>query len=444
MFKELTVDKKNETIDVNELIEKIRLRIEKKIKSGKYDLSEIKNLEKTTLDIEPEYSWRYTKWLTKTIPELFYAQDILQPPELESHRKRSGKIIVWFKKLLWKITRPYIHLILKRQFEYNTMLTPIISDLIQLQQGVHILAENQSSKIDEIRESILLLRERIDNINGSLRSLQNRLDDLKTDIPSVKNQLTRFIEELSGRREILKIEDIDRMKEESEERDYVAFEMRHRGPEDLIKERQKVYLSYFKGKGAPIMDIGCGRGEFLELLEEIGEEAIGVELNREMVELCLKKGLDVHYSEGLSFLENLPDSSLGGILSAHLIEHLELPQIKKLIELAYKKLIPGGYLVIETPNPQCLSTFSGPFYLDITHIRPIHPEALSHLLDTYGFLEVHTKFLSPFPDEAKLEEIPYVDFEEWDRIVDKININIRKLNGLLYTYQDYAVIGRRG
>ena len=123
------------------------------------------------------------------------------------------------------------------------------------------------------------------------------------------------------------------------------------------------------------MDIGCGRGEFLEILKEAGLPAVGVELNPEMVSTARKKGLDVLEEDGLEYLKGLPNLSLGGIFLSQVIEHLGPGILRELVRTAFFKLAPGGALIAETINPKCLTTFSGAFYLDLSHHNPIHPEA---------------------------------------------------------------------
>jgi len=144
-----------------------------------------------------------------------------------------------------------------------------------------------------------------------------------------------------------------------------------------------------------VLDVGCGRGEFLELLKEANIRSIGVDNNLDMILLCRDKGLTVEHQDALCFLESLPDASIDGIFSAHLIEHFSSNQIVRCVKLCYRKLRPGGVLVLETPNPQCLSIFARSFYMDFSHVWPCHPQAMRYLLESVDFEEIRLVFSSP-------------------------------------------------
>ena len=166
--------------------------------------------------------------------------------------------------------------------------------------------------------------------------------------------------------------------------DYFGFEERFRGSEEDIKERQRVYVEFFKDV-EPVLDIGCGRGEFLELSSEAGIKAKGVDLDLDMVLYCQEKGLDVVREDAFTYLESIPDTSLGGIFAAQVVEHLEPTRIIELANLCYRKLQLDGMLIFETPNPICLTVFARSFYMDLSHIRPVHPEAMKFLFESTGF-----------------------------------------------------------
>jgi O-antigen chain-terminating methyltransferase len=149
---------------------------------------------------------------------------------------------------------------------------------------------------------------------------------------------------------------------------YAAFENRHRGNEEEVKKQQSRFLPYFQEKGkGKILDLGCGRGEFLELCRDNGIETQGIDLNEQMVEICRDKGLDCQKGDILESLAERPDKTLGGIFSSQVIEHLSPAQLKKLIELAYFKLAPGGHIVLETINPASVFALVQIYFLDLTH-----------------------------------------------------------------------------
>ncbi len=166
--------------------------------------------------------------------------------------------------------------------------------------------------------------------------------------------------------------------------DYAGFADRFRGTEDDIKERQRVYVPYFEGR-ENILDLGCGRGEFLELLRESGITARGLDVDLDMILLTRDKGLDVVREDAFTYLETLPDGSVGGIFAAQIIEHLEPRRIIELVKLCYRKLAVGAPLLLETPNPSCLLVFADSFYKDPTHVQPLHADMMHFIFESIGF-----------------------------------------------------------
>ena len=220
--------------------------------------------------------------------------------------------------------------------------------------------------------------------------------------------------------------------------DYAGFEDRFRGSEADIKERQRIYLPYFEG-AANVVDVGCGRGEFLELLRESGIKAQGVDVDLDMVLLCRDKGLDAVREDAFAHLAARADAAVGGVFSAQFIEHLDPRRIVALVKLAHRKLAPGGWLVLETPNPACLMVFADSFYRDFSHVRPIHSETMKFLLEATGFGEVEVKSLAPVDPALRVPPI-----QSNDPTLAPFNEGIERLNALLFGFQDYAVIGRKG
>ena len=189
--------------------------------------------------------------------------------------------------------------------------------------------------------------------------------------------------------------------------DYLRFAERFRGSAESVKSRQEFYVPYFAGC-KNVLDIGCGRGEFLELLRDAGGAARGIDLNREFVDLCRVKGLVAEVADLFTYLSDLPDASLDGIFSAQVVEHLPPTRFPEMIRLAAQKLRRGGVLVIETPNPECLAIFATHFYLDPTHARPIPHALLAFYMEEYGIgrIEVHQRSpaIESMPALAELPE----------------------------------------
>lgn len=175
---------------------------------------------------------------------------------------------------------------------------------------------------------------------------------------------------------------------------YFQFEQRFRGSRELVKSRLQVYLAFVlpfvdRELAPAAIDLGCGRGEWLELLDEKGFNAQGVDLDANMVGSCKANGLPISKGDALKFLETLDDESQCVISALHLVEHLPFATVTKLVEESLRTLVPGGILILETPNPENLMVGAGNFYLDPTHIRPIPPPLLAFLPDFFGFQRHH-------------------------------------------------------
>jgi O-antigen chain-terminating methyltransferase len=194
-----------------------------------------------------------------------------------------------------------------------------------------------------------------------------------------------------------------------------------------------------------VLDVGCGRGEFLDLLKSRGITARGIDLNHEMAEGCRARGLDVTEADAVGYLTGLPDASLGAIFSAQVVEHLEAAYLLRFLELAFLKLQPGGRLVLETLNPACWVAFFESYIRDITHVWPLHPETLKYLVVASGFTKASIEFRSPVPAQDRLQPVaaPLHAGAELGDLVEAFNANVEKLNSRMFTYLDYAVVGEK-
>jgi O-antigen chain-terminating methyltransferase len=221
---------------------------------------------------------------------------------------------------------------------------------------------------------------------------------------------------------------------------YVGFEDQFRGSSDDIRARVTEYLPVFRG-AHDVLDVGCGRGEFLALLKEEGITARGIDLNSAMVEVCRQRGLDASEADALTYLQAQTDGSLGGLFAAQVIEHLEPRYLAALLDTAFDKLRPGAPIVLETINPACWFAFFESYIRDVTHVRAIHPDTLKYMLIANGFQHVEIKYRAPYPEHDKLQ--PVAPLASLGDAVDTLNANVERINRLLFTYLDYAAIGRR-
>ena len=210
--------------------------------------------------------------------------------------------------------------------------------------------------------------------------------------------------------------------------DYFAFESRMRGSVDAIRERQRRYVDDFRD-AAPVLDIGCGRGELLTLLREAGVEARGIDADADMVAFARGESLDVEQADLLEYLERVDAGSLGGIFMGQVVEHLPPAVLVRSLELAAQKLRPGGVLVAETINPLSPIALRN-YYADLTHAQPLVPETLELLARQSGFAETELRFLNEPADRLTEPDDPV------------IAANVRRLNELIFAPLDYALVAR--
>jgi SAM-dependent methyltransferase len=222
----------------------------------------------------------------------------------------------------------------------------------------------------------------------------------------------------------------------TEQQMYVDFELRFRGSRDEVMARQRDALEFvadLAGSSYPLVDLGCGRGEWLELLAEAGVRAYGVDTNDEMVAEVRSRGLEAVVGDAVTHLEGLAPSSVQAISGFHIAEHLPLSDLARLVDAALLALRPGGLLLFETPNPTNLAVGAASFYLDPTHLRPLHPQFLTFLLESRGFSDVETRFVHPL---REYEETVETCASAADRLV-------AAGRWALFGPQDYIVAARR-
>jgi SAM-dependent methyltransferase len=180
---------------------------------------------------------------------------------------------------------------------------------------------------------------------------------------------------------------------------YAGFEDVFRGPEDMIRDRFRAYLPLLKRHDA-VVDIGCGRGELLDLLRTEGVPAVGVERDEAMVHRCRARGHVVEQTDGLSYLRAQPEASLSAIVATQVVEHLPYDDLMSLLALSRSRLKAGGQLIFETVNPHALEAFKT-FWTDLTHERPIFPEVAVVLCWLLDFDQAHVFFPNGVGDEAR-------------------------------------------
>ncbi len=207
--------------------------------------------------------------------------------------------------------------------------------------------------------------------------------------------------------------------------DYSRFAERFRGSEAYVLGNLEFYKPYFHGL-EQVLDIGCGRGEFLGVLQELGVGGHGIDLSEESVAQCRAKGLSAETADLFVYLDNKPDAEYDGIFSSQVVEHIDPNRLPEMIRLCGAKLRRGGVLAIETPNPECLAIFATHFYLDPTHTRPVPHPLLAFYMEEAGLGQIEVHKLSPAMDSMpELGDLPE-------------NFRKKFFGGL-----DYAIIARK-
>lgn len=273
-------------------------------------------------------------------------------------------------------------------------------------------------------------------IDANFQEIRRQILDQKRNILDQQRRLALLLEEARKRLpEKISVEQLQNMLSEEDhllDAFYVGFEDRFRGTREDIKKRLEVYLPIITeakagAEEAAILDIGCGRGEFLEILEAHQLVVQGVDMNRIMVNQSKEMGLNVQEGEAIACLQALKPNTLGAITGIHIIEHLPLRRLITLFDEALRVLRPGGVVIFETPNPENIIVGACNFYYDPTHLNPLPPIPMQFLLEARGFSRVVILRLQRTDASEALSE----GSERLREIV----------NGAFFSAQDYALIG---
>ncbi len=330
--------------------------------------------------------------------------------------------------------------------------------------------DTQQRSLDTQQRSLDTQQRSLDTQQSSLDTLQNHLDNRLEQIEPRIDTFELMIWAFDRRKEALELEQIAFNKklgkvltaikslqqgdpldvadlpapERQDDYTYFVFENRHRGTEKAIKKRLEEYVRYFEGCSR-VLDIGCARGEFLELLAEHNISGYGIDQNHSEIHYCQQKGLNVQEADALAHLRSLDNGSLDGIVMAHIAEHFPPPVLQQLLTLCFQKLQAHAYLIVETPNPCSVYALSQYFYKDLSHNKPLHPDALLYLIQLAGFEQAEVVPKNHFSGKDALKELTCQhDVEEPLRsLIDVVNQDVRQLNDFLYGHLDYAIVARK-
>jgi len=398
-----TIEIRDDEINVEEIMAKIRENIRRRQAAGELppDPDTVLNSSPRTGDANNS-----SESLERDLDYLCSNADIRNNSYfISSHRPHIGKYLVKGRQLVHGEIRRYVDPVFWKQAEWNATASRAFQSLEQT--------------VSEVRDKHDSLEQMVSEVRDKHQSLEDRFQ--------------KGLAQISA----------SPLSSSKENTNYFLFEERFRGSQEIIKTRQLEFLRYFE-KCSHVLDIGCGRGEFLEILKDHEIGGIGVDSDLDMVAYCRSRQLEVEQSDALSYLETLEDKSLDGIFIDQVVEHLEPDYLIRLLALCYQKMKSGYYIVVETVNPLSFVSFVN-FYIDMTHKRPVHPETLEYLIGASGFWECEKKFFSPVSEEGRLKKIERnTDINETERKnVDVYNHNVEVLNTVLFGAQDYAVVGKK-
>ncbi len=380
-------------IDITDIMRQIR----ENIKTRGHDVDELKNLKQGVKISSPSNH----QPVSQRLDENLYQANL-----------------TYFVKYWWPIKNGHVPLSF-----IKTTIKKTVRKLLYFYMK-HVTDQQVIFNANAVR-SLNDLRDYCKALELEKNELSKKLDNMYT----VQNELVSRLERL----EFAKNKDANNGFSEKLCYDYNNFEEAYRGSFEDIKERQKQYVEYFKGR-KNVIDIGCGRGEFLTLLKESGVGGFGIDLVKKNIEHCLDNGLNVMLGNGVDYLKGLSDESVDGIFAAQVIEHMNTDVLISLIESAYEKLVPGACMVLETLNPQCLMIYAECMYLDPTHSTPVHPETVRFFLKNAGFEDIEIKYFSPTDESFRLPTLS--GYPEADK-------SIGMINHLLFGCREYAVIARK-
>ena len=357
---------------------------------------------------------------------------------ISSHRRILGKPLIKGRELVHGEVQRYIDPSLWKQREFNSCIVRILNRISErLGRVDDRIAQSQSAISDQVNDRIAQSQSKV-------------YSDIGEQVRSVILAMNKDIENRAWLAGILE-EKIAKSKEKRSDEmlssqvkglNYFIFEDRFRGSRNDTKAKQLKFVKYFEGC-KNVLDIGCGRGEFLELLKDNGISGHGIDIDEDMVRYCRSRDLNVEKLDAVSYLNQLEDKSLDGIFIDQVVEHLDPDYLIKMIDLCYKKMLFGAYIIMETVNPLSLLSLAD-FYMDMSHKRPVHPETLKFLMSAAGFRETVAQFYEPAVEDGRLRYIDADELAEKERsLADIINRNTDMLNNMIFGPRDYAAIGKK-
>jgi 2-polyprenyl-3-methyl-5-hydroxy-6-metoxy-1,4-benzoquinol methylase len=319
--------------------------------------------------------------------------------------------------------------VLARHAELSRYFEDRLNDEAAERQGeVRALGKRLGEVASGSQQFFSQTNQRIEREELQLQELQQRQQALTAETILLGQRLTRWLDQRQASVRTVEVE--HHHDEHLLDAFYASFDEQFRGAREGIKERLKVYLPFVNRVNvdlpdAPVLDIGCGRGEWLELIKEEGLRAEGVDSNTVLAEQCRDSGLTVANEDLNEHLAKVPDNSLGAVTGFHIVEHLPIERLVDLLNETMRVLKPGGVVIFETPNPRNVLVGTCNFYFDPTHRNPIPSEVLKFLLESRGFSDIEVLPLNPS------DERPVAGDSEV----------ARRFNEYFYGPMDYGIVG---
>lgn len=355
----------------------------------------------------------------------------------------ESRLIVFLQQLT-----PFVD---TKDYEFHGLATRVTEDVAEAHGQLARTVEGLAAALSGVSDDVLKRWERYEGLRDSLAALQLTVQALRRELAAPVAPAAPAAPDRTGPHPPAPVVPSRALSSDPlSSHKYVAFEDLFRGDRSLIRERQLDYVKRFAGR-QDVLDVGCGRGEFLQLLGEHGITGRGIDLNHEMVAACVSAGLDVREADALTYLRAQADESLGGLMAAQVVEHLDPDYLLAFLDEAFRVLRPASPIALETINVSSWSAFFTSYLRDLTHVRPVHPDTLKFVVTASGFLEATIQFRAPLPASEKLLATPavtrQVDLATTGpegrgllALADAFDRNVERLNTQLYGPLDYAVI----
>lgn len=339
------------------------------------------------------------------------------------------KLVAYAQKIMRRLLRWYINPIVAQQNEFNAAATDLLA--------------SHQARLDELTTSLEALTARLSGFDARWTALQSQIE---TELETTRLRMQRLE---NWRRESVTHDEASPSEEKSPGKiDYFLLGALYRNRYQMAERLNDyddvlVKLASATRPLLPVLDIGCGRGEFVGHMNALGLPAYGIDLDADALAIGREQGLDLRQVDAISHLKALSDNGLSAVTMIQVVEHFEPEALMELLYLIERKLQPGGLILAETVNSECLYALINWYLRDPSHRTPLHSATLRFLIMQAGFHQIETRFLHPVPEAERLQT--NISGEEAldpavAALAAQIRHNTERLNHLLYGPQDYAVL----